>query len=327
MSRVRPHFKAHLSITTHPKMAEVYGDNDLLACWLRLGITAMERFAGKTGGVFHVRDSELYGITGIGRADLARTCLRRLAHLGLICAEPHGDPKPQVWRIEWRNLPIKQGVVDKNVTGTAPECDTSESDSESDSEEEGERTPIPEPGGGSQPEANSNGQQRQPPPSPGTKESAGSNRRGKSGQGGSRTASPRRPAKEPETKAPEILTEREWTLAAAWAAGQAPPISAADLAGRWDECRDWHLKNGITRCDWYATLRSWVRKGREFQKERGDDPDHPRPQKMFDPNDQYTQPGDEERAGQTEELRRKHADEQKKPSGSMSKQEWLEVAK
>jgi hypothetical protein len=45
MPRNVPHFKVMTSIMNHPKTTVMWGDNDSLAMWLRLGVLAIERFA------------------------------------------------------------------------------------------------------------------------------------------------------------------------------------------------------------------------------------------------------------------------------------------
>lgn len=115
MARRPPHFKTMISIKNHDKMREVYGDNRLFALWHRLGIEAVARFADRTGDTFIVHDRELPGLTGLGRADVARTSLERLADVSPISATREGD----VWRITFPNFAEKQGFGPKkgNETG------------------------------------------------------------------------------------------------------------------------------------------------------------------------------------------------------------------
>ena len=56
MPRVNPHFKVHTSTANHRKMVEVWGDNELLALWLRLGVASIERWADRHNGTFEVHD-------------------------------------------------------------------------------------------------------------------------------------------------------------------------------------------------------------------------------------------------------------------------------
>ena len=116
--RSKPHFKVHTTIKAHRKMAAVYADNRLLVLWLRLGIEAVERWADRTGDTFLIPDRELMALTGLGRQDVARTCLERLADVGPISAERFGE----VWRITWPNFQRKQGFFEKNgkESGTSP---------------------------------------------------------------------------------------------------------------------------------------------------------------------------------------------------------------
>jgi len=110
MPRVRPHFKAHTSISYHRRMSEIYPDNDLLALWLRLGILAIERYAAKTDDVLRVHRSELSALCGGKRRDKAEVTLRLLASKLELTLELVGE----YFEVEWRNLAIKQGFTSKN---------------------------------------------------------------------------------------------------------------------------------------------------------------------------------------------------------------------
>jgi hypothetical protein len=110
MPRVRPHFKAHTSISHHRKMSEVFPDNDLLALWLRLGVLAIERYAAKSGDVLRVHRSELSALCGGKRRDKAEVTLKLLASKLELTLNKHGE----YFEIEWRNLSIKQGFAPKN---------------------------------------------------------------------------------------------------------------------------------------------------------------------------------------------------------------------
>lgn len=102
----RPHFKAHVSITTHPKMARIYADDQLLACWLRVGVEAVEKFAGKTGGSFILRDLALLPLANTHELADAIDIFRRIAAEGIWKFTRAG---PKIHRIEWLKLPEKQG--------------------------------------------------------------------------------------------------------------------------------------------------------------------------------------------------------------------------
>ena len=115
MSRVRPHFKAHTSISHHRRMAEIYPNNDLLALWLRLGVLAIERYAAKSDDVLRIHRSELSALCGGKRRDKAEVTLRLLATKLELTLELVGE----YFEVEWRNLAIKQGFTPKNCQGTA----------------------------------------------------------------------------------------------------------------------------------------------------------------------------------------------------------------
>ena len=127
MARVRPHFKAHTSISHHRLMREVYPDNDLLSLWLRLGLVAIDRFAAKSGDTFRVHKRELGQLAGGKRADKAEAMLNKLCTSLELTWNKDGD----YFEIEWRNLSKKQGFDLKNVT---PLNTDTETDAETDEE-------------------------------------------------------------------------------------------------------------------------------------------------------------------------------------------------
>lgn len=81
MGRFRPHFKSYISMRTHPKTAAMYGDNDLLATYTRIGHLMVERFAGRRGDMMVVHVRELLSLTDRPRMDSALNLLRRLAEV------------------------------------------------------------------------------------------------------------------------------------------------------------------------------------------------------------------------------------------------------
>lgn len=111
MPRVKPHFKAHVSISHHRLMKEIYPNNDLLALWVRLGTLAVERFATKTNDVVRVHKSELSGLTGGKRRDKAEETLRLLASKLELTLNQDGE----YFAIGFRNFSEKQGFTKKNV--------------------------------------------------------------------------------------------------------------------------------------------------------------------------------------------------------------------
>ena len=116
MPRSRPHFKVHVSARTHPKTANVFGDNDLLAAYTRIGMLMVERYASKTDDTITVHKSEFGWITGRHRADVARKLLERLAEVSPMSFELDGE----VARISLRNFSEKQGFRSKNVQEGSP---------------------------------------------------------------------------------------------------------------------------------------------------------------------------------------------------------------
>jgi len=57
---------------------------------------------------------------------------------------------------------------------------------------------------------------------------------------------------------PERLTELERDRIRKWAARFAPRCEP-HLGLHWNQCRDWHLANGVQRANWEATFRNWLR--------------------------------------------------------------------
>lgn len=60
------------------------------------------------------------------------------------------------------------------------------------------------------------------------------------------------------TDAPWKLEPEQRDRIRAWVA-QKWPFLGPKLAGLWEECRDWHLSNGVLRRDWEAVFRNWVK--------------------------------------------------------------------
>jgi hypothetical protein len=125
----------------HPKTTAMWGDNNLLAMYVRLGVLAIERFADRSDNSFLVHDRELALITGNGRADIARRSLQRLADLSPMSVERQGD----VWLITFPNLAERQGFHRKNGKLRAPpSTSTSTSTSKKKKRERAARTSCPE---------------------------------------------------------------------------------------------------------------------------------------------------------------------------------------
>lgn len=106
-AKIKPHFRAHLSMANHPKTVAVYADNDLLATWLRLGMLGVERGAAHTSDKIYLSRADVERTSGRRRADVAGTLLERLANVLGWSIERHGD----VTVIHFRNLGTKQGFT------------------------------------------------------------------------------------------------------------------------------------------------------------------------------------------------------------------------
>jgi hypothetical protein len=61
----------------------------------------------------------------------------------------------------------------------------------------------------------------------------------------------------------------------AWVQEKHPHLERR-IGHHWNECRDWHLANGVDRADWEAAFRMWLRKTVEIQRREGRPPDRPR---------------------------------------------------
>lgn len=122
----------------HPKTAALFGDNDALAMYVRLGVLAIERFADRTDDSFMIHDRELSLITGRRRADISRKSLRHLADISPISVERLGD----VWRITFPNLSKRQGFGRKNGKVSSPPSSSASNSSSPSDKKEKERPPL-----------------------------------------------------------------------------------------------------------------------------------------------------------------------------------------
>ena len=110
MARPKPHFKVWTNISHHPRMAEVYADNDLLALWTRLGVLAVERYASQDSDILRVHRNEISALAGGKRRDKAEATLNLLAgKLELTC-----NKVGSYFEIAFRNLSEKQGFGPTN---------------------------------------------------------------------------------------------------------------------------------------------------------------------------------------------------------------------
>ena len=132
-----PHFKILTSIMNHPKTTAMWGNNELLSMYVRLGVLAIERFADRSDNSFFVHDRELALITGKGRADVARKSLRYLADISPISVEHQGD----VWLITFPNLAERQGFKRKNGKLRAPPSTSTSTSTSKKRKERAKRAP------------------------------------------------------------------------------------------------------------------------------------------------------------------------------------------
>ncbi len=105
--KVKPHFKLHHSIANHPRTIGAFADNDLFACYCRLGLLASERGAAHTGDRISLSRADVERTSGRRRRDVALTLLERLANVLGWWTERRGD----VLVIEFRNFARKQGLT------------------------------------------------------------------------------------------------------------------------------------------------------------------------------------------------------------------------
>lgn len=111
MPRVKPHTKIHLSAKSHRKTAELWQDNDLLACWVRLLDVAMERYAAKNDNVVILNRTQVIEITGKKRFDSAKKLLDYLASTSPVVVEYLGSTV----QVHVPKFAEKQGIGRKNV--------------------------------------------------------------------------------------------------------------------------------------------------------------------------------------------------------------------
>jgi hypothetical protein len=118
------HFKVHASIQNHRKTIGVFDDDSLLAMYVRIGISAIERFADRTDDSFLVSPRDLEGLAGCRGVANARRKLGRLeaASRLTVCQEGAG------YRVGFPNFKRKQGftsqadpeVVPKRTPSSTP---------------------------------------------------------------------------------------------------------------------------------------------------------------------------------------------------------------
>ena len=116
----RPHFKVHTSVRTHRKFAELYDDNDAMATWTRLGIHAVEAFAGATDGRFLLRRPTLIELAGAESVEEAAATFQRLAAAKLLTFR---QASPTTWEIRWPKFVKKQGFDGKTQRVSSSNAD------------------------------------------------------------------------------------------------------------------------------------------------------------------------------------------------------------
>ena len=76
--------------------------------------------------------------------------------------------------------------------------------------------------------------------------------------------------RKPTTDPPWELSELEKKRIAKFIVEKYPQFSRNKKGAlMWEQCRDWHLSNGVQRANWEATFRNWVRKQAEFKQAEG----------------------------------------------------------
>jgi hypothetical protein len=78
----------------------------------------------------------------------------------------------------------------------------------------------------------------------------------------------------PLTDAPERLTQEQRERVMIWCSKRYPMLYP-QLKEQWNRFVDWHLANGVLRCDWSAAFRNWLRKAHEISATRAVDVDRP----------------------------------------------------
>ena len=78
-----------------------------------------------------------------------------------------------------------------------------------------------------------------------------------------------------KTLPPDRLMPEQRERIRAWVQEKCPQYESR-IGYHWQECRDWHLKNGVDAVDWEAAFRMWLRKAAEFSRREGRPPDRPR---------------------------------------------------
>ncbi len=109
MPRVLPHFKVHVSVQSHRKMVGCYGENDLLATWVRIGVRFVDRFGDRTRDRVLVTEADLLALTGASSLENALKTIRLLAKTCPIRVRK----KARTYEIHFPNFAKKQGFGDR----------------------------------------------------------------------------------------------------------------------------------------------------------------------------------------------------------------------
>lgn len=79
MAKLSPHFKVFVSLEGHHKTAALYQDNELLGCYVRLGMLMVDRFAQRTWDHIVVSGKDLKAIAQTDQVSGAVQRIRKLA--------------------------------------------------------------------------------------------------------------------------------------------------------------------------------------------------------------------------------------------------------
>lgn len=132
----KPAVRVHHSVESHPRMAAIYGDNDLLATWLRIMIASSKAHIGKTGDRLTITRSAAAPLGG------RETTAGGRRHLLAVAAALSWEVRetPTSITIGVRNFARKQGFDSAACGVVAEHALRTPHPSESESESESKRT-------------------------------------------------------------------------------------------------------------------------------------------------------------------------------------------
>ncbi len=143
--KMRPHIKVHLTVATHPKMAELWADLRTRGMLVELWRIAAESFAAKRDDTVTLSPASIISITGMERHSYAVDAVRKLCALAQYpvscrCAVGALKVRPRcacsALTVKVRNFAKKQGwnSADSGETPAPPPPSYSDSYSDTDSE-------------------------------------------------------------------------------------------------------------------------------------------------------------------------------------------------